>query len=110
MNLNDLLMLKILAFILCNNIWMRMVVLIILILDLLFKVGKIKKSKKYENVLVGCLIIFLNEILNVNLVVVNFAFLGVLSSFLIHLKRNTFIELYFLFVVIEGGVVFCLNL
>ena len=110
MNLNDLLMLKLLSFVLCNNTWMRLIVVITFCIDLLFKNTKIKKSKKRGNVLVGNFIIILNELLNMNLILINFVFLGVLSSFLICLKKDSFISIYFLLVVIEGGVTFCLNL
>lgn len=110
MNLNDLIMVKLLSFLLCDNVWMRVIILMFFVLDLLSKRKKIKKSKNKENILIGNLLIFLNEILNLNLILINFLFLGLMSSFLVFLKKDRLISIYFLLIVIEGGIFFCLNL
>lgn len=109
MKFSNLIMLKILSFILCNNLYLRIIIVSILISELIFRKNK-KDTKKIKDVVMGSCIIFLNYILSIDLMIVNFLVLGVISSIFYFIKVERLINFY-LFVVASYGVILtCLNL
>ena len=110
MTLNELIMFKVLAFTLCDNIFLRIILVVLLLLDI-FVNKRAKKSKsKFINLVKGYFLIFFNMILNVNFIVVNFLVLGVASSIWRGLKSDKIIGIYCVSLMFQGAIELCIRL
>lgn len=109
MTFSEIIMLKIIAFILCDNIIMRIIIIGLLISSFIKKTKE--RQKIYiDDLFLGIIIFILNYILNINLIITNFVILGVISSILKFYKIEKFLTIYLFFVLFEGVWMFCLNL
>jgi len=108
MKLNSLLMFKLVAIILCNNIFYTLIITGFLVFDFIKNNGE-KLVRENKDILIGIMIILLNEILAINFTIYNFIFLGIVSS-LLRITKDSFFSIYLFFVAIQGGVTFCLKL
>lgn len=104
MKLNELMMLKLVSFILCDNIYLRLVILIIIFLEI-FKV-KNKGNICIKDIVMGTGIICLNRVININFIVVNFIVLTIISFLFNNSKIEKIISLYFWLFIIKGVVEF----
>ena len=108
MSLSNELNFKLLALILCNNIYLRVTILLLLLVRIFRKNETIKKS--FNDWIIGCLIVVLNSIFVFDFMVINFIVLGFLSGYLNKMKCSAFLSLYLSFVLLEGVVVFWLKI
>ena len=109
MNFSEIIMLKILSFILCNNIIMRIIIVGLSLFEFTRYPKKIQNIK-INNLLIGTLILIFNSILNINLIITNFIILGIISSILKFYKIEKFLIMYLLFVSFEGVWMFWVSL
>lgn len=111
MELSSVLMFKILAIVLCDDFFARMVILLFLILEI--SEGAKKKrivKKSFKDILVGISIICFNSILILDFYSINFLFLGIGSFFLRKMEMEKYMNIYFLLIVFEGVIELCLRL
>ena len=102
-------MLKMVSFILCENIYLRIIIFGVIIAELFRK--KTKKEKKHlSDLIIGSSIIFLNNVLNIDFVIINFLFLGILSSILHSFKIQSFLSGYFCLIGVKGVLIFCVSI
>jgi hypothetical protein len=109
MKLNEIIMCKLVAFVLCDNVCCKLLI----IAFLYFSIVKSEKQKVKigaKDLVVGYGIIVLNEILSFNFIAINFLILGIISSIKSKMELNNFINCYFMLIMINGVIVFCLNL
>lgn len=108
MKINNLIMVKLLSFIMCNNAYMKIAIILFMLFDVM-KNRQVYIKKDIKDVVIGITIIGLNNILNVNFILVNFFVLGIISSFY---KKGLvkFLEIYFFWVSLWGVAVFCLGM
>lgn len=107
MNLNERIMLKCLALVLCENVLFRFIIICLLIKDII--VFKNKEKKNIKSIIIGAFIIVFNNIVNINLTFENFLFLGIFSS-MKKIKIYSIINIYLVGIVLSGVCVFCLKL
>lgn len=108
MSFSKEIMFKVLAFVLCDNMLLRLVILFFLLLKIFKK--KEKVNKDFFDWLVGILIVALNGLFCVDFIIVNFVVLGFLSSVFKNVKCDYFLTFYLLCLVIKGVFEFCLML
>ena len=108
MSLSNELTFKLLALILCNNIYLRLTILLLLLVEIFRKKETVKKS--FSDWAIGCLIVVLNSLFVFDFMVINFIVLGFLSGYLNKVKYSSFLSLYLLFILLEGVVVFWLKI
>ena len=108
MSLSNELTFKLLALILCNNIYLRLTILLLLLVEIFRKKETVKKS--FSDWTIGCLIVVLNSLFVFDFMVISFIVLGFLSGYLNKVKYSSFLNLYLLFILLEGVVVFWLKI
>lgn len=110
MRSSELIVLKISAFLLCENIFFKLIIVLILLIDIVKseKNGKLKVS--LNEVLLGMFLIVLNSIFSIDLSSTNFFVLGLCSSIFSKYKLEKILNLYLLSIVFEGVIFYCLNL
>ena len=109
MNLNEIIIFKIVAFFLCENIFLKLIIFLLFLIDIINKNKGIKLKKNLKQFFCGCFLIIINCFFNINFMWVNFFVLGVGSSFLHKIKAEKYISIYLFLLGIQGGITFCLK-
>ena len=115
MTFSNVLTLLLASVLVVDNLVLKLVSLFFFVLSLLRvkRTGELDK-KNVDDILVGCLIIVLNGLLEINLDYINFILLSV-CSVIIYLKFSfvkirCFYNVYLFFVLVKGVVFFCQSL
>ena len=108
MSFSNELTFKILALVLCDNIYLRVIILSFLLVRIFLR--KEKAYKSWCDYFIGVLIVTLNSIFTFDFMIINFIVLGLLSGYLSKVKYSSFLSLYLFCVLLEGVVVFCLKI
>lgn len=108
MNINSLIMYLLMGLIVINNFFIKLL-MVFLSIALLIKNKFVKQSAKevITNLVYFASVVSLNYFININLNIVNFAYLVLLSCALFiskkKFKNESFLSFYFLLVVFIGG-------
>lgn len=117
MKLNNVITYEILSICLCNNICLKLLSILFLIISIHCCKKHRKKElelKNYKDVSTAIIIICLNQILNIDLTIINFLYFGILCMliylFLPSFKLDKINNFYLALIVVKGVIEFWLNL
>lgn len=108
MSFSKEIMFKVLAIVLCNNMVLRLAILLFLLLRIFKKKERVNKS--FWDWLIGGLVVVLNGLFCFDFMIINFAILGLLSGVSKNVKYESFITFYLFCLIIKGVFEFCLML
>lgn len=108
MKLNELLTLKIVAFLICDFWLMRILVIFLLCIDIACIKGNVKIN--IFNYFLGVSIIVLNSALSFDNKFENFIILGVFPLFFKKIAVIRYVRIYWLIIVLKGVYLFWVNM